>query len=42
MDMNDLVLKLSGMCGNTSEIIKLRKRLENKFKEIFGTYCNKI
>lgn len=36
MDMNDLVLKLSDMCGNTSEIIKRRKRLENKFKEIFN------
>ena len=36
MDMNDLVLKLSDMCGNTSEIVKRRKRLENKFKEIFS------
>ena len=40
MDVNNLVLKLSNLCANTSENIKRRKHLENKFKEIFSNIPN--
>lgn len=36
MDMNNLVVRLCDLCGDTYKNINRRKHIENKFKEIFS------